>query len=245
MGWMNDTLTYMREDPVHRKFHHDRMSFGMVYAYNENFVLPLSHDEVVHGKGSLLGRMPGDDWQRFANLRAYFAYMYAHPGKKLLFMGGEFAQVAEWHHDRSLDWHLLESPAHTGVQRLVRDLNCAYRSTPALYELDYDARGFRWLDWTDGSSSVLAWLRFGARGEALIAVCNFTPIVRHGYRIGVPVPGRYRELLNTDAQAYGGGGVSNSDLHGVDGPYQDCPASLVLTLPPLATVYLQLVRDGD
>jgi len=164
MGWMNDTLSYMSEDPVHRKYHHDKMTFGLVYAFNENFVLPLSHDEVVHGKRSILGRMPGDDWQKFANLRAYYGAMFAHPGKKLLFMGNEIAQHDEWNHDRSLDWHLLDKPAHRGVQQLLRDLNHLYSATPALHEIDFDSAGFEWIDWSDRDSSILSWLRRDKHG---------------------------------------------------------------------------------
>ncbi len=185
MGWMNDTLSYMSEDPVHRKYHHDKMTFGLVYAFDENFVLPLSHDEVVHGKRSLLGRMPGDDWQRFANLRAYYGFMFGHPGKKLLFMGAEIAQESEWNHDQSLDWHLLEQPRHKGVQTLVRDLNKVYRETRALHELDFSGKGFEWIDWQDADSSVFCWLRHASDGGFVICVSNFTPLVRAGYR---PVP---------------------------------------------------------
>jgi len=177
MGWMNDTLSYMGEDSVHRKHHHDKMTFGLVYAFDENFILPLSHDEVVHGKGSLLGRMPGDEWQRFANLRAYYANMFAHPGKKLLFMGSELAQYQEWGHDRSLDWNLLEYPNHAGVQRLVRDLNNIYRDMPALHEVDFSGDGFEWIDWDDRDNSVLSWIRRDRSGGYVICVTNFTPVV--------------------------------------------------------------------
>ncbi len=191
MGWMNDTLLYMGKDPAHRRWHHDKMTFGLVYAFSENFVLPLSHDEVVHGKGTILGRMPGDDWQQFANLRAYYAFMWGHPGKKLLFMGQEFAQRAEWNHDRGLDWHLTEAPAHEGVRRLVRDLNRLHRDVPALHRLDCEAAGFRWIVGDDADQSVFAWLRFSDDGSPPVAViCNFTPVPRHGYRIGLPHEGR-------------------------------------------------------
>lgn len=243
MGWMNDTLSYMGEDPVHRKHHHDKMTFGLVYAFNENFVLPLSHDEVVHGKRSLLGRMPGDVWQRFANLRAYFAAMYAHPGKKLLFMGSEIAQHDEWNHDRSLDWHLLQHPPHQGVQRLVRDLNGLYVATPALYEVDFSHNGFEWIDWNNRDDSVLSWLRRDSKGGFIVCVINLTPIVRHNFMLGVPGPGRYRELINTDAGHYGGSDVTNPHIETNDTGCHGRPHSLVLTLPPLATVLLAPVAE--
>jgi len=241
MGWMNDTLSYMAEDPVHRKYHHDKMTFGLVYAFDENFVLPLSHDEVVHGKRSLLGRMPGDDWQRFANLRAYYGFMYAHPGKKLLFMGAEIAQEREWDHDQSLDWHLLEQPRHQGVQSLVRDLNRVYRDTSALHELDFSSEGFEWIDWQDADSSVFCWLRRAASGEFVICVSNFTPLVRPGYRIGVPQEGTYFELLNTDSEKYGGSGVGiGGEIHTQDVEAQGRRYSLQIDLPPLATMMLKI-----
>ena len=237
MGWMNDTLQYMKEDPIHRKYHHDKMTFGLVYAFNENFVLPLSHDEVVHGKGSLLGRMPGDDWQRFANLRAYLASMFAHPGKKLLFMGGEFAQSQEWSHERSLDWHLLEFESHGGVQKLVRDLNHAYRAIPALHEVDYSSEGFEWIDYTDHEQSVLAWLRSDKNGGFVISVSNFTPVLREGYRLGLPRLCRLQEILNTDDKAYWGSGVVNNEITVEAHEHLTKPASALITLPPLATVF--------
>ncbi len=244
MGWMNDTLAYMSEEPVHRKYHHDKMTFGMVYAFDENFVLPLSHDEVVHGKGSLLGKMPGDDWQKFANLRAYYGFMYGHPGKKLLFMGGEFAQWREWNHDRALDWDLLDNPNHEGMRRLVRDLNHLYRATPALHQRDFDHGGFEWIDWNDRDASVFSWVRHDHDGGLVVCVSNFTPVVREGYRLGVPVAGAYRVLFNSDAREYGGSGVENaarikSESRGVLGRED----SIEVTLPPLAT--LMLVPDGD
>jgi 1,4-alpha-glucan branching enzyme len=242
MGWMNDTLRYMAEDPVHRKYHHDRMTFSMVYAFNENFVLPLSHDEVVHGKRSLIGRMPGDNWQRLANLRCYLAFMFAHPGKKLLFMGDEFGQIGEWHHDRSLDWHLLDDPAHRGVQRLVRDLNRLYSSMPSLHEIDYRPSGFRWINSEDRENSVLSLIRFDGRGTALISISNLTPIVRDNFRLGVPESGTYAEILNSDAEVYGGSGVGNlGSVDAVDSPRDWLPATISLRLPPLATVYLTAV----
>jgi len=242
MGWMHDSLGYFGEDPVHRRYHHDKLTFGLLYAFSENFILPLSHDEVVHGKGSLIARMPGDEWQAFSNLRLYYAFMYAHPGKKLLFMGGEFAQRREWNHDMSLDWHLLDQPTHAGIQSLVRDLNHLYRDTAALYKKDFSAEGFEWIDCSDNVQSVIAFLRRGSNpAELVVAVCNMTPVIRSGYRIGVPVAGRYRERINSDASVYGGSGVGNlgevsSDpiaVHGRD-------HSLSLTLPPLATLILTL-----
>ncbi len=241
MGWMNDTLSYMCEDSVHRKYHHDKMTFGLVYAFDENFVLPLSHDEVVHGKRSLLGRMPGDDWQRFANLRAYYGFMYGYPGKKLLFMGAEIAQEREWNHDQSLDWHLLELPQHKGIQKLVSDLNRVYRDTPALHELDFSAEGFEWIDWQDAQCSVLCWLRRGADGSFVVCVSNFTPLVRSGYRIGVPQEGLYFDLLNTDSEKYGGSGVGFfGQIHTEDFAAQGRQHSLQLDLPPLATMMLKI-----
>jgi 1,4-alpha-glucan branching enzyme len=243
MGWMNDTLVYMSEDPVHRKYHHDKMTFGLVYAFNENFVLPLSHDEVVHGKRSILGRMPGDEWQQFANLRAYYATMYAHPGKKLLFMGNEIAQQREWDHDRSLDWHLLELPAHAGVQAMVRDLNHLYAETPALHQVDFDASGFEWIDYNDSDNSILSWIRRDRAGEFVIVVTNLTPIAREKYSIGVPVPGTYTELLNTDSVRYGGSGISNAVLESTGQSQHGRPNSLSLRLPALATLIFKL-DDG-
>ena len=240
MGWMNDTLAYMHEEPVHRKHHHDKMTFGLVYAFNENFVLPLSHDEVVHGKGSLVSKMPGDDWQQFANLRAYFGSMFCHPGKKLLFMGAELAQRREWDHDHSLDWHLLEYPSHNGVQKLVRDLNKLYRETPALYQLDFSQSGFEWIDWEDRDSSVFSWLRRDRNGNIVVCVTNFTPVIRYDYRIGVPIGGDYTEVINTDSAEYGGsnmgnaGGTAAENLSSNGRPY-----SLKLTLPPLTTLILR------
>jgi 1,4-alpha-glucan branching enzyme len=241
MGWMNDTLHYMRENPIHRRWHHEKMSFGLVYAFSENFVLPLSHDEVVHGKGSLLGKMPGDDWQRFANLRAYYGFMWGHPGKKLLFMGQEFAQASEWNHDHALPWDVLADQRHAGVQRLVRDLNRLYAERPALHALDCEARGFEWLVADDSAQSVFAWLRRDDSGAMVIVVSNFTPLPRHGYRIGVPKgASAWVEALNTDQLAYGGSGVGSHDAlvrvekiaaHGRD-------RSVLIDLPPLATIFL-------
>ena len=239
MGWMNDTLSYMSEDPVHRKHHHDKMTFGLVYAFDENFVLPLSHDEVVHGKGSLLGRMPGDEWQRFANLRAYLANMFAHPGKKLLFMGSELGAYNEWDHDQSLDWHLLDYDVHRGVQSLVRDLNALYRRTPALYEVDFDAGGFEWIDWNDADGSVLSWIRRDKSGGYVICITNFTPVIRYDYQLGVPEQGLFTEIMNTDSKIYAGSGISNHELATSDEPSHGRPHSIKVTLPPLATLILQ------
>jgi 1,4-alpha-glucan branching enzyme len=242
MGWMHDTLEYMKHDPMYRSWHHDQMTFGLVYAWSENYILPLSHDEVVHGKGSLLGRMPGDEWQRFANLRAYFGFMWGHPGKKLVFMGGELGQYREWNHDTGLDWHLLQYPLHAGVQRLTRDLNRAYRAIPALYERDSEPAGFAWLVGNDRENSVFAWARHGQDGSLAVVASNFTPVPRIGYRIGVPGPGFYREAVNTDALDYGGSGVGN--LGGVAAEEREShgrPWSIVLTLPPLATLILERV----
>jgi 1,4-alpha-glucan branching enzyme len=236
MGWMHDTIEYMRRDPVHRRHHHDALTFGLIYAFNENFILPLSHDEVVHGKGSLLAKMPGDRWQQFANLRLYFGFMWAHPGKKLLFMGGELGQASEWNHDAELDWGALNDEQHRGVQRLVADLNRAYRDTPALHECDCEARGFEWIDFADRDQSVIAFLRRGQREDAMVvAACNFTPVPRTGYRIGVPRPGHYSEIINTDSAWYGGSNAGNAG--GVDAVAAPCHGhaySLTLTLPPLA-----------
>jgi len=239
LGWMNDTLRYMQEDPVHRRYHHDRMTFGLAYAFSENFILPLSHDEVVHGKHSILGRMPGDAWQRFANLRAYYGFMWGHPGKKLLFMGCEFGQEQEWRVERSLDWHLLDAPPHAGVQRLVRDLNAVQRHYAALHQADFDARGFAWITREDNTNSVLSFVRRADDGALVVVVCNFTPVPRHGYRLGA-APGRYREIINTDALIYGGSGLHNGALQTDAMPAHGYADSLALTVPPLATVMLVL-----
>ena len=249
LGWMHDTLAYMKQDPLHRKHHHNRLTFGLLYAFSENFILPLSHDEVVHGKGSMLGRMPGDRWQKFANLRAYYAFMWAHPGKKLIFMGCEFAQQREWNHDHSLDWHLLDGTSddaglHRGVQTLLRDLNRVYRDYPALYEVDFEPRGFEWIDPDNRDHSVLTFIRRADDGERfVVVVCNFTPVPRHGYRVGVPRPGYYRELINSDSRFYGGTDVGNADggTNADDIPANGRAHSLALTLPPLATLYLEWI----
>jgi len=238
MGWMHDTLDYFSCDPVYRKYHHDQLTFSIWYAFQENFMLPLSHDEVVHGKGSLLAKMPGDGWQKFANLRALFGYMWTHPGKKLLFMGCEFGQWNEWYHETSLDWHLLQYPSHQGLHRFVRDLNHLYRSEPALYELDFSNDGFEWVDLHNWETSTVSYLRKGRdSGEVILVVCNLTPVPRHNYRVGVPRGGYWRELLNSDAAIYGGSGMGNlggaeSVPVGAHGHFH----SLTITLPPLSVL---------
>ena len=241
MGWMHDTLAYMRLDPIYRKHHHNRLTFSMVYAFRENFLLPFSHDEVVHGKASLLEKMPGEDWQKFANLRLLYAYMYTHPGKKLMFMGNEFAQRGEWNHDRSLDWHLLEHGSHRGVQRLVADLNRLYRDKAALHQTDLEDRGFSWVDCEDWEASVVSFLRLGAvAAESLLVVCNFTPIVREDYRLGVPRLGAWKELLNSDSEYYGGSNVGNHGVvEGEQVRFHGHTYSVRLTMPPLAAVVFE------
>jgi len=245
MGWMNDTLRYMQRDPIHRRFHHNDLTFGLLYGFSENFILPLSHDEVVHGKGSILGRMPGDAWQKFANLRAYYGFMWTHPGKKLLFMGGEFGQGREWNHDQGLDWHLLDPDQggdwHAGVQAAVRDMNRLYTSTPALHELDCEEHGFRWIKGNAADESTLVYARFGRNpdqpGSMAVTICNFTPVPREGYRIGLPEGGTWREALNTDAAAYGGSNVGNGGAVEAENiPWDGQPFSAAVTVPPLATV---------
>ncbi len=243
MGWMNDTLRYMSRDPVHRRYHHHELTFGIHYGFSENFILPLSHDEVVHGKNSLIGKMPGDEWQRFANLRAYLAFMWTHPGKKLLFMGGEFAQGDEWDHDRELNWHLLENDGNSGVQRLVGDLNRLYRSLPELHELDCEWQGFSWIAHDLDEQSILLFERRCRKGRSTVIACNFTPQMRTGYRIGLPEGGEWREVLNTDASDYGGSGAGN--MGGVVAEavsHQGRDFSAEITLPPLAAV---VIRRGD
>ena len=246
MGWMNDTLAYMAEDPVHRRYHHDKLTFGLLYAFSENFVLPLSHDEVVHGKGSILGRMPGDDWQKFANVRAYYGLMWGYPGKKLLFMGQEFAQRREWDFSSQLEWGELNHPPHAGVQALVRDLNRLYRDNPALHVHDCEGEGFGWIVVDDADQSVAAWLRRGGPEDAPIAVvCNFTPVPRVGYRLGLPGAGRWREIFNSDAQAYGGSGLGNlGEVAATVVPAHGFEASAEILLPPLATLYFRREFDG-
>ncbi|HWG47949.1 MAG TPA: 1,4-alpha-glucan branching protein GlgB [Gemmataceae bacterium] len=241
MGWMHDTLSYLGRDPIHRQYHHNELLFRMLYAFSENYTLPLSHDEVVHGKGSLLSRMPGDDWQKFANLRLLFGYMFGQPGKKLLFMGGEWGQGREWDHETSLDWHQLEHPLHAGVQKWVADLNRVYRTEPALHEQDCKPQGFEWIDCNDSSACAISFLRKGVTvGERILVLCNFTPIPRLDYQVGVPFGGFWQELLNSDATAYGGSGVGN--LGGIEAApvsWHGQPWSLTLALPPLGVVFLK------
>jgi 1,4-alpha-glucan branching enzyme len=239
MGWMHDTLEYFAKDPVYRRYSHHQLTFSLMYAFSENFVLPLSHDEVVHGKGSLLAKMPGDRWQRFANLRALYGYMWAHPGKKLLFMGQEFAQEREWSHEHSLDWHLFEQPEHAGMQALVRELNGAYREQPALWERDSDPEGFWWLEADDADANVLAFVRADHAGNPLVCICNLSPVVREGYRVGLPRAGRWRERLNTDSTYYGGSNVGNwGELAAEPVPWHGQGCSVRLTLPPLGVLWL-------
>ena len=238
MGWMNDTLEYFHKEAVHRAYHHDWLTFSMLYAFTENFVLPFSHDEVVHGKGSMLHKMPGDEWQRFANLRLLYTYMYCHPGKKLLFMGCEFGQGQEWNFDQPLDWWVLDFPYHQGMKALVRDLNHVYREQPALHQKEFDWDGFEWIDCHDAHQSVISFMRKGET-ETLVVVLNFTPVVREGYRIGVPDPGVYRELLNSDSTYYAGSNVGNSAVNSEEKSWMGQPHSILLTLPPLAGVILK------
>jgi 1,4-alpha-glucan branching enzyme len=241
MGWMHDTLKYFQNDPIFRKYQHNLLTFRMLYSFLENFVLPLSHDEVVHGKGSLIGKMPGDEWQRFANLRLLFAYMYAQPGKKLMFMGCEFGQVREWNHDGSLEWHVLQYPVHRGVQAWMEQLNRFYRNQPAMYVFDNDSAGFEWVDCNDNAASTISLLRKSETPQDTVLVtCNFTPVPRTGYRVGVPHGGYWRELLNSDAREYAGSGMGN--LGGVSAeeiPAHGRPFSLKLTLPPLAALFFK------
>jgi 1,4-alpha-glucan branching enzyme len=245
MGWMHDTLKYMQQDPIYRKYHHGELTFSLIYAFNENFVLPLSHDEVVYGKGSLIGKMPGDDWQMFANLRALFGYMWTHPGKKLLFMGGEFGQRREWTHEGELEWWVSDLPGHAGVKRLVGDLNRVYRRESALHEIDFSPHGFEWVDGGNAEMSIIAFLRKSAEGAPLLVVCNFTPQPRENYLVGVPARGRWREIINTDAREYGGAGWGNL------GAVESVPVgahgrleSVNLTLPPLSTIVLRWENRG-
>jgi 1,4-alpha-glucan branching enzyme len=239
MGWMNDTITYFHLDSIYRRYHHNQLTFSLWYAFSENFVLPLSHDEVVHGKGSLIAKMPGDRWQALANLRALFAYMWAHPGKKLLFMGGEFAQSREWNHDQSLDWHLLDYDEHQGIQRLIADLNKAYRGIPPLWKRDFTADGFQWIDPNDADNNALSFYRTDGDSE-LVCVCNFSPVARTGYRLGLPAPGDYHEVLNTDAEIYGGTNTGNmGTVEAEPVPWHGLDYSCLLTLPPLGAVWLR------
>ena len=244
MGWMHDTLRYMHQDPIHRRYHHGTLTFSLIYAFHENFVLPLSHDEVVHGKGSLIGKMPGDSWQQFANLRALYGYMWAHPGKKLLFMGGEFGQRREWQHEESLEWGVLEYQEHGGLMQWVADLNRAYVSEPALHEVDFEPQGFEWIDCCDSDESTLSFIRRSRSGDStVLVVCNFTPVPRENYLLGVPHPGYWREVLNSDAPVYGGSGIGNYggvDSHPV--PAHGRFHAIRITLPPLGVVYFKHER---
>ncbi|HJX02981.1 MAG TPA: 1,4-alpha-glucan branching protein GlgB, partial [Dehalococcoidia bacterium] len=241
MGWMHDMLLYMSRDPIHRKYHHEKLTFRMLYAFTENFVLSLSHDEVVHGKGSLIGKMPGDDWQKFANLRLLYCYMFTQPGKKLLFMGDEFGQWSEWNHDGSLDWHLTRYAPHSGMQKLLQSLIGLYRTEPALYEHDFDAAGFEWVDCNDSENSVISYMRKDPNGDdPILVVCNFTPVVRNNFRFGVPSAGFWKEILNSDAVEYYGSGQGN--MGGADAypiPFHGRPYSINLTLPPLGALILK------
>lgn len=245
MGWMHDTLVYITRDPIYRKYHHNQLTFRMLYAFTENFVLPLSHDEVVHGKGALLSKMPGDTWQKFANLRLLLGYMYGQPGKKLLFMGGEFGQWREWNHDESLEWHLLDYAPHSGLQRWVENLNQLYRSEPSLHELDFSSAGFEWIDCNDSDQNVISFLRKGRTGDDMVLVaCNFTPITRFNYKVGVPRGGFWKELLNGDAREYGGSGQGNlGGIEAIPVSFHGRPYSLDMTLPPLATVFFKSEAD--
>ena len=241
MGWMHDTLEYFSKDPIYRKHHHNQLTFSIWYAFSENFMLPLSHDEIVHGKGALIGKMPGDEWQKSANLRLLFGYMYGHPGKKLLFMGGEFGQCKEWNHDESLEWHVLQYPHHQGVQKWIKDLNYFYKTEPVMYELDFSIDGFEWIDSHDWEQSIISFIRKGKNtGEIILVVCNFTSIPRYNYRVGIPHGGFWREVLNSDAEIYGGSGCGN--FRGVEAatiPAQGRCNSLSLTLPPLSVLFFK------
>jgi 1,4-alpha-glucan branching enzyme len=240
MGWMHDTLDYVHHEPVHRKWHHNEMTFGLIYAFSEKFILPLSHDEVVHGKGSLYGKMPGDDWQKLATLRAYFAFMWTHPGKKLLFMGGELGQIHEWSHDGEIEWGLLREPRHAGLQRLVGDLNRLYAREAALHREDAEPSGFSWLIGDDAQNSVYAYERRAAGEAPMLVVLNMTPVPRYNYRFGVSQPGRWREVLNSDAEMYGGSNLGNAGgahTHTVSAHGRE--QSLELVLPPLAALVLK------
>jgi 1,4-alpha-glucan branching enzyme len=239
MGWMHDTLAYVQHEPIHRQYHHHEMTFSMVYAYSENFVLPFSHDEVVHGKGSLLNKITGDRWQQMATLRALYAYMWAHPGKQLIFQGSEFAQGGEWSESRSLDWWLLEGADHAGVQRLVTDLNTTYRATRALFSQDVDPAGFGWIDANDATGNVFSFLRWGDDGSAVAAIVNFSPVPHENYRVGLPTAGTWTEILNTDAEIYGGSGVGNLGAVTAEGPgWHGQPHSADIRVPPLGAVWL-------
>jgi 1,4-alpha-glucan branching enzyme len=241
MGWMHDTLSYFQKEPIYRRYHHNNLTFSLMYAFSENFMLPLSHDEVVHGKGSMINKMPGDEWQKFANLRSLYAYMWAHPGKQLLFMGGEIAQFHEWDHDSSLDWHLFDHHPHRGVQSLIRDLNRVYTETPALWELDSSPEGFQWIDANDADNNVLSFFRTNSkRDEFIVCIANLSPVPRTGFRVGLPTKGTFYEIVNTDADSYGGTNVGN--MGSVDAekvPWHGLDHSALLTLPPLGVVWLR------
>ncbi len=238
MGWMHDSLTYFTKNPIHRRYHHDKLTFSMWYAYNENFLLPLSHDEVVHGKGSLIAKMPGDEWQKFANLRLLLGYMYTYPGKKLLFMGGEFAQYQEWYHEEALHWDLLANQPNQGIQLWLTELNKLYTDSPALYQGDFSPWGFEWVDYFDQEKSIIAYLRKDKKkANIFLIVCNFTPVPRHNYCLGVPEPGFWEEVLNSDAHIYWGSGQGNfGGLHSRPEPIHGQSHSLPLTLPPLGII---------
>ena len=247
MGWMHDTLVYISKDPIYRKYHHNELTFRMIYAFTENFALPLSHDEVVYGKASLLSKMPGDDWQKFANLRLLFGYMYAQPGKKVLFMGGEFGQRQEWSHESSLDWHLLQYQPHFGLQQWVSDLNKFYRNEPSLYQLDFEPAGFEWIDCGDVQKSIFSLIRKGRKpDDPMVAVCNFTPQTHFNYDIGVPLPGNWKEVLNSDAARYGGSGQGNPNaLKALNKAMHGRPCSITLTIPPLAVIFLKRTEPDN
>jgi 1,4-alpha-glucan branching enzyme len=243
MGWMHDTLSYMSKEPIYRHYHHSQLTFGLLYLFSENFVLPFSHDEVVHGKGSMLNKMPGDEWQKFANLRLLYTYMFTYPGKKLLFMGCEFGQGDEWNHDKALDWYVLEYPQHQGIQSLVGDLNALYKQHPALYHYDFEPQGFEWIDCNDTDQSVLSYLR-KSEEETIIVVLNFTPVPRYNYRVGVPEHGQYEEILNSDSGYYFGSNMGNGGyLHSDDIAWMNRPCSLSITLPPLAAVVIKKTHE--
>src|SRR5690606_31923714 len=245
MGWMHDTLQYFKNDPVHRKYHQNEITFSIMYAFTDNFMLPLSHDEVVHGKGSLMGRMPGDEWRRFANLRLMYGYMYTHPGTKLLFMGGEFGQTSEWNHDHSLDWHLLQYAPHKGVHTLMKDLNALYKQEPALYKYAFEERGFEWVDYSDHQNSVMIYQRKAdEKHELLLVICNFTPQTLSQYRVGVPYRGQWKEIFNSDDLKYGGSGALNQgNLNTSPINYHNRDYSVALTLPPLGITVIKLEQE--
>jgi 1,4-alpha-glucan branching enzyme len=247
MGWMNDTLSYFEHNPIHRKYHHDMLTFSMLYAFTENFLLPFSHDEVVHGKQSMLNKMPGDEWQQHANLRALYTYQFTHPGKKLMFMGTEFGQGTEWDSAGLLDWYVLNYPLHRGMQKLTQDLCHLYRNTPALYRYDFDWRGFEWIDCNDSEQSVLSFLRKGDDGELVVVLLNLTPVPREGYRIGLPFEGSYREIMNSDSVYYGGSNLGNgaNPILSESIPWMGKPYSMRLTLPPLSAIVFEFIDDDN